>query len=118
MKRVSVLIATVLLVGQLTQAFAGSSYGSRQAILVVNARSYDTFTTTFRGRDMAQVRVKGYGETVLEVYVLDQDGDVVTSNNDYHGECTVTWYPPATGDYTVVVVNRSYSAQDYCVSHN
>jgi hypothetical protein len=46
--------------------------------------------------------LKGDGDSDLDFYLYDSDGDLVESNTDNTDEAHFTWYP----DYKVVVKNH------------
>jgi hypothetical protein len=111
------LIALAVLFAD-TVASARSVTGPQVATNWIEGRSADTFGLTFVGNDIAQVRLRGYGVTVLEVTVYDQAGNVLARGDDYNGECLLTWLPRRTERVTIEVVNASSSSQQYFISSN
>jgi hypothetical protein len=55
---------------------------------------------------LAEIAVSGDGDTDLDLYVYDQNGNLIQSSEDYSDECYVSWVPKWTGSYTIKVVNR------------
>jgi hypothetical protein len=86
--------------------FASPVSGPLSTRTRVEAFDTDRFEAVrFRGQERATVRVSGDGTTDLDLFILDRNGQVVASDEDYTDECVVSFLPSRTDYYTVVVVN-------------
>jgi hypothetical protein len=72
---------------------------------VVDAYTTNVYHESFFGGELARVRVIGDGDTDLDVYVLDEFGNVIASDTGYTDTCEVVWLPRWTGPFTIRVVN-------------
>lgn len=71
----------------------------------VNARSTDVYNIRFRGGETALVIVSGDGDTDLDLYVYDENGNFITSDTDSSDDCVVTFNPRWTGNFTIKIKN-------------
>ena len=98
---------------------AGSTTGVKSTVTAVNARGRDTFKpVTFVGGEVAAVVVSGDGDTDLDLYVFDENGTLVASDDDGTDECRVSFIPRRTGRFTIVVVNRGNVYNRYVLATN
>lgn len=82
----------------------------------VNGASYDevnvpahgtvTYYASFRANQLAEVAVVGDGDTDLDLYVYDANGNLIGSDIDYTDACYVRWVPAWTGRFTIKIMNR------------
>lgn len=72
----------------------------------VNGKSYMDYTASFVANQLAEILVSGDGDTDLDLYVYDSNGNLISSDTDYSDDCYVRWVPKWTGRYTVRIVNR------------
>lgn len=84
----------------------------------VNASTTDTYTIRFRGGERACVVVSGDGDTDLDVYVYDENGNLVGSDTDYGDDCVVVWNPRWTGPFTIKVKNLGRVYNRYSLAVN
>ena len=84
----------------------------------VTAYSTHTYTEVFRGGEMAQVIVSGDLDTDLDLYVYDQFGNLVASDDDESDQCVGSWIPAWTGRFTIRIVNRGSVYNDYRILTN
>ena len=77
---VSTLIALILVATP--SAFAGRLHGPASTVDRVMAFSTDTFTEVFRAGERARVVVDGDGDTDLDVFVYDENGNLIASDTD------------------------------------
>ena len=96
----------------------GAAGGPKHAIDTVNAFSNDTYQITFVAGQLAQVYVSGDGSTDLDVFVYDQNGTLITFDDDYGDECLVRWIPNRTSTYRVVVKNLGRYWNRYYITTN
>ena len=74
----------------------------------VEAQSNDYFTLNFRGGEQAVVAIEGDGDTDLDLYVYDENGNLIVSDTGSSDSCRVYFTPRWTGAFRIVVVNRGY----------
>lgn len=80
----------------------GSSYNSTS----VNGNGTDVYTVSFIAGQTAVVTVVGDGDTDLDLYVYDSNGNLIVKDDDYTDNCAVSWTPKWTGKFKIKVVNR------------
>ncbi len=59
----------------------------------------------FVGGEAAEVRVRGDGDTDLDCYVYDQNGNLVDSDTDTTDYCILRWAPQWTGPFALRIRN-------------
>ena len=77
-----------------------------------------SFVVTFRGGEVAGVGVAGNGRSDLDLYVFDEDGNLIGSDTDVTDVCEVIWTPRWTGPFLIVVRNQSRSRNTYRILTN
>lgn len=83
-----------------------------------HGRTIDTYTVTFRGEEVARIAAIGDGDTDLDLYVYDENGNLITSDTDGSDNCVVQWTPRWTGQFAVKIVNRGYLDNVYLLMTN
>ena len=112
----SLLVATVT--GP-TLLSAGAINGARYGVYNVTARNSNRhLPLTFIGGRVAEVIVEGDGDTELDLYIYDQNGNLVASDDDDSDYCVATWTPRWTGTFTIVVMNRGSVYNRYTLRTN
>lgn len=84
----------------------GNINGPSRDYAAVNGNSYMDYTASFVANQLAEILVSGDGDTDLDLYVYDSNGNLIASDTDYSDDCYVRWIPAWTGRYTLRVVNR------------
>ena len=84
----------------------GNINGPSRDYAAVNGNSYIDYTASFVANELAEVLVSGDGDTDLDLYVYDSNGNPIASDTDYSDDCYVRWVPAWTGRYTIRIVNR------------
>lgn len=84
----------------------GNINGPSRDYAAVNGNSYIDYTASFVANQLAEVLVSGDGDTDLDLYVYDSNGNPIASDTDYSDDCYVRWVPAWTGRYTIRIVNR------------
>lgn len=87
-------------------AHRGAVNGPSRHYDSVNGRSTDTYQISFVGNYLAEIGVSGDGDTDLDLYVYDSNGNLIAKDTDYSDDCYVSWVPKWTGRFIVKVVNR------------
>lgn len=60
--------------------------------------------------------VRGDGDTDLDVYVYDSNGNLILSDKDYTDDCLMQWTPKANEAYRVVIKNRGRVYNNYTIT--
>lgn len=84
----------------------GAVGGPRFQVDAVNARSSISYGLNFTAGRLAEIFVSGDGDTDLDLYIYDANGNLVRASDDYSDDCYVNWVPSWTGRYTIKIVNR------------
>lgn len=96
----------------------GASGGSKYSSSRVEAHDYDIYNVTFRGGELAIVTVIGDGDTDLDLYVYDNNGNLIDSDTDYSDDCVCTWTPRWTGNFRIKIINRGSVYNRYIIRTN
>ena len=62
--------------------------------------------------------MSGDGDTDLDLYVYDSNGNLIVKDNDYTDDCYVRWYRKWTGRFIVKIVNRGPVYNRYVIVTN
>ena len=84
----------------------GNINGPSRDLAAVNANSYLDYTASFAKGQLAEVLLSGDGDTDLDLYVYDSNGNLIAKDTDYSDDCYVRWVPAWTGRFTIRIVNR------------
>lgn len=84
----------------------GAVNGPSKTYETVNGNSTDTYQISFVANYLAEIVVSGDGDTDLDLYVYDSNGNLIVKDNDYTDDCYVRWVPAWTGRFIVKIVNR------------
>lgn len=79
----------------------------------VAAHRTDVYDITFRGGEFAAVYIEGDGDTDLDLYVYDQNGNPICSDTDYTDRLYCAWNPRWTGPFRIKVQNRGDVWNEY-----
>lgn len=91
-------------------------YGTRQASDVVQSRSQDTYTESFVGNESARVFLSGDGDTDLDLYIFDFNGNEICRSTTSYDDEYCTWTPAWTGRFKIVVKNYGNVPNAYTLS--
>jgi hypothetical protein len=100
------------IVFSLVAALALGSFAQAGAVnpvrLTARVEAHDCWyrTATFRAGEVASIFVEGDGDTDLDLYVYDQNGNLVAYDDDLTDTCYVSWVPKWTGPFLIKIVNR------------
>jgi hypothetical protein len=104
------------------EASAPKSRGRRSgpgiATSCVSARSVDTFTDTFRASEGALVSIRGDGDTDLDCWVYDENGNEIDSDTDGTDHCVLSWTPRWRGTFEIRVSNLGSMSNCYTLTTN
>ena len=104
--------------GRATVKTRGRVGGAAQRRDRVSARSIDTYDVSFYGGRPSIVRVSGDGDTDLDLYVYDQNGNLIASDTDSSDECLVMWTPRWTGRFRIKISNLGRMYNNYMLLTN
>jgi len=107
-------LAAVVGLFSVSMAKADPVGGTINQYEVAKPRSIDTFHVRLYGGETTRIRVNGDGDTELNLYVYDGNGNLVKCDLSGSGddrEVLVT--PRWTGLFTIKIVNRGYSSNCY-----
>jgi len=96
----------------------GNIAGAVRHIDRVDAYGSDIYYMTFRAGEKGEVAVIGDGDTDLDLYVYDENGNLISSDTDYTDDCYVSFYPRWTGRFRVKIVNRGRVYNQYLLLTN
>ncbi len=96
----------------------GATNGSIYHTDCVNAHATDIYTVTFTGGIPAIVTAVGDGDTDLDLYIYDQNGNLIAQDIDYTDRCICTWTPRWTGSFRIKIVNRGSVYNCYVLRTN
>jgi hypothetical protein len=101
-----------------TAAQAGAIPGPKIGGGLIAGRGVDSYTVVFAGNERAVVAVKGDGDTDLDLYVFDENGNLFASDEGPTDACLAAFTPRWTGKFTIKVVNRGLIPNDYTIATN
>lgn len=84
----------------------GNINGPSRDYSSVNGNSHLDYSASFVANELAEILVSGDGDTDLDLYVYDSNGNLIAKDTDYSDDCYVRWIPAWTGRYTIRIVNR------------
>lgn len=101
---------------------SGSTRGAVGGPRAQNDRVYgkdvNSYQVKFWANELAEVCVSGDGDTDLDLYVYDANGNLIGSDSDYTDECVVRWVPAWTGNFVIKVVNRGAIFNNFSIWTN
>lgn len=87
--------------------------GPARTVSRVNGNSYDIYEVGFIANEYAEVLVSGDGDTDLDLYVYDSNGNLIVKDDDYTDDCYVRWVPKWTGNFRIKILNRGPIYNEY-----
>lgn len=96
----------------------GAIGGPKYDNSTVSAHSYKLYTQQFYGGSFAEVAVIGDGDTDLDLYIYDENDNLITSDTDYTDRCYVSFQPRWTGYFSIKIVNRGNVYNRYSIATN
>jgi hypothetical protein len=84
----------------------------------VPAYSTQTIVWTFEGGEPAAVAISGDGDTDFDLYVYDENGNLIDSDTDNSDDCVVRWRPRWTGKFIIRIKNRGQVYNEYAIVTN
>jgi hypothetical protein len=117
----TVLAASVLLspaAGEIDETRAGRQGGPGRTVTRVHAFSTDVFEVRFVGGQPAGVSIRGDGDTDLDLYVYDENGNLIGRSTGLSDREIVTWTPRWTGTFRIEVRNLGSVYNQYSLVTN
>lgn len=87
--------------------------GLKYDIHRVAALSSDVFVLRFTGGEPAVVAVVGDGDTDLDLFVYDENGNLIGKDDDATDTCLVNFVPRWSGPFRIVVQNLGLVYNEY-----
>ncbi len=106
------------LIDDVQNGVRGAVGGAKYVVERVNAHSTDVYRISFRAQELAIVTVIGDGDTDLDLYIYDENGNLITSDTDYTDDCICTFTPRWTGVFVIKIVNRGNVYNQYVLRTN
>jgi hypothetical protein len=118
MKRLACLLALAVVGSSAAVVDAGSVKGPGRDVFTIPAYGRVTYYGQFRGGELAEVVLDGDGSTDLDIYIYDENNNMIVRGigpTDYE---RVTWRPRWTGRFRIVVVNLGNRPNTYILRTN
>ncbi|MFQ5844313.1 MAG: hypothetical protein ACE5JG_04915 [Planctomycetota bacterium] len=100
------------------EAGRGAVGGPRTGRYRLWGRCKNTFAVTFRGGEIGRVTVRGDGDTDLDLYVYDENGNLIVADRRASDFCSVRFCPRWTGPFRIEVHNLGRISNIYRVWTN
>ena len=107
----------VALANDAALATRGAVPGPGRKTTVVGRGMTDVYRVTFRGGEPARVLVSGDGDSDLDLYVHDENGNLICKDDDGTDDMVCGWNPRWTGAFSIRVKNLGMANQ-YTIVHN
>lgn len=98
-----------------TRGAVGGPKATKERVL---GKDVDSYKIKFWAKELAEICVSGDGDTDLDLYVYDENGNLIKSDTDYTDECAVRWVPAWTGTFIIKIVNRGALFNNYVIWTN
>lgn len=108
------LLAMIKSVSAIKGAVGGPKYAHDR----VEAHSTVKYTIRFRGGETAWVIVSGDGDTDLDLYIYDENGNLIESDTDSTDQCVCSFTPRWTGNFTIKIKNLGSVYNRYVLRTN
>jgi hypothetical protein len=102
----------------LTERSRGAAGGPKIARTQVLPRDTDSFNVTFNGGELARVTVRGDGDTDLDLYIYDENGNLIAKDDDTLDVCLVSFTPRWSGSFRIVIRNLGTVYNEYVLRTN
>ena len=96
----------------------GAVNGPSRHYDAVNGNSTYTYQISFIANVLAEILVSGDGDTDLDLYVYDSNGNLIAYDESYSDDCYVRWVPAWTGRFFIKIVNRGPVYNNYVILTN
>jgi hypothetical protein len=96
----------------------GAVGGPRYQVDRVPAGTRNRYQLSFKAGQTAEIAVSGDGDTDLDLYVYDSNGNLIEYDEGRSDDCYVRWTPKWTGGFTIDVVNRGRVYNQFEIATN
>jgi hypothetical protein len=93
----------------------GAVGGPREGISSVVGGDSMIYKLPFRAGEPATVFVSGDGSTDLDLYVYDENGNLIGYDEDYSDDAIVRWNPRWTGSFIIEVKNQGRKLNQFVI---
>jgi hypothetical protein len=108
------ILALVALVSVGSVPAVASIPGTKDGhVEIVAPYGTDTYPMIGFAGELTRLVVRGGSHTDLDLFVYDENGNLIASDTDLTSTCIVTFVPRWTGRFTVKVVNRGQWSNAY-----
>lgn len=112
------LLASISAIEKANESNRGRVGGPGEMYGKVGTTTYDSYSVAFREAELAEIALSGDGDTDLDLYVYDANGNIIAQDTDYTDDCYVSWVPRWTGTYIIKIVNRGQVYNRYYLLTN
>ena len=99
-------------------AMRGRTRGPYETVDRVSAGTTDVWPVKFNGGELAEVFIGGDGDTDLDLYVYDENGNLICRDIDPTDYAYCSWHPSWTGDFLVKIENIGEVYNEYTLLTN
>ena len=96
----------------------GARFGPQVGYDSVLAYRTDVYRVAFRGGEYAEVAVTGDGDTDLDLFIYDENGNLICSDTDYTDRTYCGWSPAWTGTFRIKIENLGGVYNEYRLATN
>lgn len=96
----------------------GAVGGASSWTETVKAKTTDVYKIRFTAGKTAAVFVSGDGDTDLDLYIYDENNNLITKDDDYTDDCYCSWTPKWTGTFVIKIKNRGDVYNRYVIYTN
>jgi len=107
------IVALITVAAMGLQAIGGDVTGPNLHKDQVLANHTDIYEITFEGDEKAIVAVIGDGDTDLDLFIYDENDNLIGEDTDLTDRCSVEWTPSWTGKYSIKVKNLGSVYNEY-----
>jgi hypothetical protein len=101
-----------------SQVDAGDVTGPNLHKDQVLANHTDSYEITFEGDEKAVVAIIGDGDTDLDLFIYDENDNLIGENTDLTDRCSVEWTPSWTGKFSIKIKNLGSVYNEYVLITN
>jgi len=96
----------------------GAAGGPKEGRDIAYGQGTVTYRVAFRANEWAEIYVSGNGASILDIFVYDENGNLVENSDVNTYDAYVSWIPKWTGSYSIVVKNWGNAANRFVLVTN
>ena len=118
------MLAVIAALTMNASGIQGSSQGNSDSgdihsrVDVVKAKTTDVYKVYFSSSQRAEVLVIGDGDTDLDLYVYDENGNLIEYDTDTGDDCYASWTPKWSGYFRIKIKNLGNVPNRYMMLTN